>query len=46
MEYHTYDEIKDNPYRTPANEENELYEQIRSYGIKNIPRSEIQWVNV
>ena len=37
-----YDEINDNPYCVPANEENELYEQIQSYGIKNIPRSEIQ----
>ena len=37
-----YDEINDNPYCVPANEENELYAQIRSYGIKNIPRSEIQ----
>ena len=37
-----YDEINDNPYCVPANEENELYEQIQSYGIKNISRSEIQ----
>lgn len=43
---HMYYYIDEHPYCVPANEENELYRQIQSYGIKNIPRSEIQWVSV
>ena len=42
----TYDDIINNLYCVPANQENELYAQIRSYGIRDISRSEIEWVTI
>ena len=39
-----YDQLS--PYQAPASKENEIYGQLKSWGTRSIPRSDIQSVCV